>query len=139
MGYYFTVTFLWEKLIIIGVAAAALILNFALNLSYKKQKDEILKANTDLRGALEKCKTSMGQAFHLQITEMQLKSSFLIAPQDIDFSSVSLASEVATYGYQENYNLYLSQFKNKRMNDLLQDKYFNIKHSKTVLDGRKRG
>ena len=80
----------------------------------------------------------MGQAFHLQITEMQLKSSFLIAPQDIDFSSVSLASEVATYGYQENYNLYLSQFKNKRMNDLLQNKYFNIKHSKTILDGRKR-
>jgi hypothetical protein len=31
---------------------------------------------------------------------MQLKSSFLIAPQEIDFSSVSLASEVATYGYQ---------------------------------------
>jgi hypothetical protein len=24
------------------------------------------------------------------------------------------------------------------MNDLLQQKYFNIKHSKTVLDGRKR-
>jgi hypothetical protein len=52
MGYYFTVTFLWEKLIIVGVAAAALILNFLLNLSYKKHKDEILKANTDLRGAL---------------------------------------------------------------------------------------
>jgi hypothetical protein len=43
---------------------------------------------------------------------------------------------VASYGYLETYNLFLHQFKNKRMNQLMQEKCIAIRHSKTILDGK---
>jgi hypothetical protein len=72
--------------------------------------------------------------------ENDLKSSFLVAPvvEELEFSSVSLASEVASYGYLETYNLFLNQFKNKKLNALMEEKCYSIRHSKTILDGRKR-
>lgn len=51
-GYYFSTTYLWEKITIIGVVIFALIVNFTLNYTYKKQKDDILKHNTDLKSAI---------------------------------------------------------------------------------------
>lgn len=123
---------------ILGVITLALLLNFALNYSYKKHKDSILKHNTDLKSAIQNCKSSFGQNMHLQMLEQELKRSFLAAPEGLEFSSASLASEVASYGYLETYHLFLNQFKNKELNHLLEEKCYSIKHSKTILDGRKR-
>jgi hypothetical protein len=80
IGYYFSVNTLWEKITILGVIALALIMNFVLNYSYKKHKDSILKHNTDLKSALQNCKSSIGMNLHLQMLEKELKSSFLVAP-----------------------------------------------------------
>lgn len=120
------------------IVVVALALNFGLNYTYKKQKDNILKHNTDLKSAIQNCKSSIGQNMHLQMVEKQLKSSFLVMPENMDFSSISLASEVASYGYLETYNLFLNQFKNRQLNALMNEKCIAIKHSKTILDGKKR-
>lgn len=45
---------------------------------------------------------------------------------------------MVSYGYLDTYTLFLNQFKNKRLNSLLEEKCYSIKHSKTILDGRKR-
>jgi hypothetical protein len=82
-GYYFSVQTVWEQIAIAVVVVVALALNFGLNYSYKKQKDSILKHNTDLKSAIQNCKSSMGQNLHLQMMEKELKSSFLVAPEDI--------------------------------------------------------
>lgn len=139
-GYYFSVQTEWEQIAIAVVVVIGLALNFGLNYTYKKHKDSILKHNTDLKSAIQNCKSSFGQNMHLQMMEKELKSSFLVAPpvDDLDFSSVSLASEMVSYGYLETYNLFLNQFKNKKLNSLMEEKCYSIRHSKTILDGRKR-
>jgi hypothetical protein len=45
---------------------------------------------------------------------------------------------MVSYGYLETYNLFLNQFKNKKLNSLMEEKCYSIRHSKTILDGRKR-
>jgi hypothetical protein len=140
VGYYLSVQEWWEYIAVVVVVVVGLALNFGINYTYKKQKDNILKHNTDLKSALQNCKSSFGQNMHLQLLEKEIKSSFLVAPaiDEVEFSSVSLASEVASYGYLDTYNLFLNQFKNKRLNSLLEEKCYSIKHSKTILDSRKR-
>lgn len=134
-GYYLSTQFFWEKYVIMAVVVISLIINFSLNYTYKKQKDNILKHNTDLKSALEQCKGAEAASLHLNLLEMEMKSSFIIpAPPQIEFSSVSLASEILMYGYSETYNLYLKQFKNKDINLMLEQKYLAIKHSKSMFD-----
>jgi hypothetical protein len=140
VGYYLSCHEWWEYIAVIVVVVVGLALNFGLNYTYKKQKDSILKHNTDLKSALQNCKSSFGQNMHLQMLEKEIKSSFLVAPaiEEVDLSSVSLASEMVSYGYLDTYTLFLNQFKNKRLNSLLEEKCYSIKHSKTILDGRKK-
>ena len=45
---------------------------------------------------------------------------------------------MVSYGYLDTYTLFLNQFKNKRLNSLMEEKCYSIKHSKTILDGSKR-
>lgn len=86
IGYYFSVNTLWEQITIGVMAVLALGANFLLNYSYRKQKDSILKHNTDLETAIKKCKTSMSQNMHLMMLENDLKRSFLIPPENVQFS-----------------------------------------------------
>jgi hypothetical protein len=51
-GYYFTSIFIWEKITIGIIFILALIINFTLNFTYKKQKDNILRHNTNLKNAI---------------------------------------------------------------------------------------
>lgn len=86
MGYYFSAIDVWEKIVILVTVVLALGVNFLLNYNYKKHKDSILKHNTDLQSAIQKCKSSMSQNLHLAMLENDLKRSFLIAPEGMKFS-----------------------------------------------------
>lgn len=86
IGYYYSAIDLWEKIVILVVIVVALVVNFLLNYNYKKHKDSILKHNTDLQSAIQKCKSSMSQNMHLNMLESDLKRSFLIPPENMKFS-----------------------------------------------------
>ena len=51
-GYYLTSVFTWEKITIGVIFILAILINFALNLSYKKHKESILRHNTNLKNAI---------------------------------------------------------------------------------------
>lgn len=68
-GYFLSTVYDWERYIILGVVVAALVINFTLNYTYQKQKDSILKHNTDLKSAIEKCQSMEASALHLNLVE----------------------------------------------------------------------
>ena len=67
LGYYSIAVFAWEKWLILVVFVTALILNFILQVVFKKQKEEVKRAQTNdnLKATIEKCKSDVQAAFYL--------------------------------------------------------------------------
>jgi cell division protein FtsB len=67
LGYYSIAVFAWEKWLILIVFVTALILNFILQAVFKKQKEEVKRAQTNdnLKATIEKCKSDVQAAFYL--------------------------------------------------------------------------
>lgn len=84
LGYLTITQFEWQRWLVLVVFVVALVINFSLQFSFKKEKDEEAnKANTDLKGAIERCKTDAIASNTLNIMEQEMKNSlFLNNPKD---------------------------------------------------------
>jgi hypothetical protein len=70
LGYLSITQFEWQRWLLLVVFVVALVLNFLLQFLFKKEKDEeIMRHNSDLKGAIERCKTDAMAANALNIME----------------------------------------------------------------------
>lgn len=135
LGYLTIANYEWEKWLVLVVFVLSIIANFLLQNLFKKQKDELFKNNTDLKGALEKCMSDVNATNMLNLMETDLKASFVLndpKAMALELSEASVASAIVFYGYHESYQLYLSQFHRKEVNKMIENRYYDLKrtHSK---------
>lgn len=84
LGYLTIANYEWEKWLILVVFILAIIANFLLQSLFKKQKEEVFKNNTDLKGAIEKCMSDINAANMLNLMDTDLKASFMLNnPKDL--------------------------------------------------------
>ncbi len=121
LGYAAAAVETWQYYFIGGVFILSLILNFALVLTYSRDDKKKVSNTISIKNFVELNK----QAITLKQSMLgeNIKTSFLELNES---DTQSLASAVFDYGYQESYESHLSRFKNKTVNQMLQQKYKQI-------------
>lgn len=81
---------------------------------------------TDIKTAVEMFKENPKTSFIFNLMETDLFASFVFTdPSLISFSlsAESVSTAIGMCGYQETYNMYLSQFQKQEVNHMLEHRY----------------
>jgi hypothetical protein len=141
LGYLTITQYEWERWLILFIFVVAVILNFSMQYFFKKQKEEIRKHQSVLLNTLERAKSDARAAGTLNMMENELKTSFVLHDPKASFaelSEASLMSAIVMYGYQETYELYLSQFQRKEVHQMLENRCFDIKRTHSNVSRKSR-
>ena len=154
VGFFLSAQWDWEKYMIVAVFVISMALNALLVRKEYHQKEEILRKKTDLTTAVKKGKTNVSLSFRQELVRENLKTSF-VAPiqrmsrsfqiENVKLSLLGPPSMPSERGqeplipqcYQATYDAYLNQFRNEKLNEVLERKYIEIRRTRSK-QSRKR-